>query len=386
MDTTKFGNTSPGSLCRINTEWGPDFAFTPNHLPPEKGSFPDRLWPLLAEARHHVGMLEGLGRTLPNPGILLRPLEDREAIQSSRLEGTYASPRELLLFELDPRESKSGRDPSNDHREVFNYRLALNHGTSSPLPISQRLMKELHALLMSGVRGRDKSPGEFRKIHVGIGYGGRFIPPPPENLAECLDSLEKYCHVQQSSFDPLVDSFFVHYQFETVHPFIDGNGRVGRLLLAIMLQQRCALTKPWLYMSEYFEQSREEYMQRLFDVSARNDWAGWINFCLIGTLKQAKETIHRCERLLAIREGFAAKLANCKGSLRLKRIIDDVFHSPFVRVKDLPKRLGITYPTAKQDVQRLVDAGILKELQNIKPRTYFAPEVFSVAYEKLDNP
>jgi len=369
-------------LHPIATDWGSDFAFTPHPLPPD-WDFPERLWPLLSDAKHQIGKLEGIGRTLPNPAILLRPLEDREAIQSSRLEGTYASPKELLLFELDPREPKSQGDRSNDFQEVFNYRRALTHATNSPLPVSLRLIRDVHGILMSGVRGREKAPGEFRRIPVGIGSGGRFIPPPASHLQDCLAGLESYCHVRTSRFDALVDCFLVHYQLETIHPFIDGNGRVGRLILAIMLQQRCELTKPWLYMSEFFEAYRDEYMQRLFDVSAKGDWTGWIEFCLRGTLRQAKETIHRCERLLKIREDLMAKLAQTGGSIRLKQIVDDIFHSPFVRVADLPKRLSCTYPTAQADVDRLVSAGILKALPNVRPKTYYSPEVFSVAYEKL---
>lgn len=383
MDRSKFSDSAPGVLSPITTQWGADYSFTPDALPPANWRFPEHLWPLVADAKHQIGKIEGLGRNVPNAEILLRPLEDREAIQSSRLEGTYATPRELLLFELDPREPTSQADKRNDFQEVFNYRRALLHANASNLPVSLRLIKETHAILMSGARGRDKSPGEFRKIPVGIGSGGRFIPPPHQQVETCLGELENYCHLANSPFDPLVDCFLVHYQFETIHPFIDGNGRVGRLLLAIMLQQKNELSKPWLYMSEYFEEFRDEYMQRLFDVSAKGDWSGWIEFCLRGTIIQAKQTIHRCERLLQIREKFMQKLAETKGSIRLKQIVDDVFHFPFVRVHDLPAKLKCTYPTAKSDVLKLVAAGILKELKEISPITYYCPEVFGVGYEKL---
>lgn len=383
MDITRFCPNPPGKLVPLVTEWGPDHAFVPNDLPPF-WEFPEHLWPLLSDAKQQVGILEGLGRTIPNPAILLRPLEDREAIQSSRLEGTYASPKELLLFELSPREPKSGTDPTNDHREVYNYRLALLHATQSPLPISLRLIRDVHGILMKGVRGRDKSPGEFRKIPVGIGSGGRFIPPPPDCLSDVLGKMETYCHAP-SAYDNLVNCFLVHYQFETIHPFIDGNGRVGRLLLALMLQKQCELTKPWLYLSEYFEAYRDEYVQRLFDVSAKGDWSGWVEFCLRGTLRQAKETIARCEQLLKIRDEFMAKLSGAGGSLRLKDIVDGIFHSPFVRVKDLPSSLGCTYPTAQADVDKLVGLDILRALTGVKPKTYYSPAVFNVAYEKLSG-
>ncbi len=385
MDKSKFGPKSPGRLVRVATEWGQDHAFCPTPLPPAL-DFPAKLWPLLGEAKKHIGILEGLGRNIPNPAILLRPLADREAIQSSRLEGTYASPKELLLFELDPKETKEVSERSNDHREVYNYRLALNHGTASPLPVSLRLIRELHSKLLSGVRGRDKSPGEFRKIQVGIGHGGRFIPPPPENLSENLSDLERYCHTEASRFDPLVDCFLIHYQFETIHPFIDGNGRVGRLLLAMMLQQKCQLSKPWLYMSEFFEANKDDYVKTLFGVSADGNWESWLELCLLGTIQQAKDTVSRCERLLKIRDEFMSRLSKGgRGSIRLAKIVDDIFHSPFVRVKDLPERLGCTYPTASSDVKRLVAAKILHPLPNTYPKTLYAPEVYNVAYEKLSD-
>ena len=181
----------------------------------------------------------------------------------------------------------------------------------------------------------------------------------------------------------MVGCFLIHYQFETIHPFSDGNGRVGRLLLAIMLKELCGLSKPWLYMSEYYEKNREEYIEKLFNVSALGDWEGWVAFCLKGVEIQAKDTIRRCERLQRIKNNFMARLSEVGGSIRLNRIVEDIFYSPFVRIADLPKKLEITYPTAKADVERLVQAGILKKLANITPTTYYAPEVFNVAYEEM---
>jgi Fic family protein len=351
----------------------------PHALPPA-WQFPDSLWPLLAEAKQQVGILEGIGRTLPNPAILLRPLADRESINSSRLEGTYVTSKELLLFEFDPPDAKSLSDPANDQREVFNYRKALDHGTNSTLPLSLRLLRELHQILLVNVRGRDRSPGEFRKVQVAIGESERFIPAPPERVMDCLDLLERYFHTS-SPYDPLVDCFLIHYQFETIHPFVDGNGRVGRLLLAIMLQQRCDLSKPWLYMSEYFERNRDEYVRRLFDVSTLADWEGWIEFCLRGTVEQAKDAIHRCERLRKVREGLLQKLQDVGGSVRLGGIVERMFNSPFVRVTDIQKQFGVTYPTAKADVERLVNARILAPVPFARQKTFYAPEVFNIAYE-----
>ncbi|MBC8354679.1 MAG: Fic family protein [Planctomycetes bacterium] len=381
MKVEQFAEARPGRIIPI---MGDEHAFVPDQLPPD-WEFPNGLWPLLAEAKHQIGILEGLGRNLPNPGILLRPLEDREAIRSSSLEGTYATPKELLLFELAPRESLSEGDPANDQREVFNYRLAFHHGTQSSLPLSLRLLKEMHEILLRGVRGKDRAPGEFRKIQVAIGSTRRFVPPPPEQVMTCLDALEKYFHQAEPKFDALVECFLVHYQFETIHPFNDGNGRVGRLLLALMLQQRCEMSKPWLYLSEYFDRYRDEYVQHLFHVSTHANWSAWVEFCLNATITQAKETIERCERMLAIREDFSARLVKVGGNVRLNQIVESIFHSPFVQVADLAKKLSVTYPTAKSDLERLASAGILQELPGAQPRTYYAPEVFNIAYESLTD-
>ncbi len=381
MDPTLFSSESPGKIVRIT---GGEYAFVPNGLPPD-WNFPVELWPLLSEAKQQIGILEGLGRLLPNPAILLRPLEDREAIRSSSLEGTYATPRELLLFELSPKEAESENDPVNDHREVFNYRIALQHGIGSSLPLSLRLLRDMHELLLRNVRGKDQNPGNFRLIQVAIGSSHRFVPPPPESVMDCLDLMEKYLYNEHSHYDPLVDCFLVHYQFEAIHPFNDGNGRIGRLLLALMMQKRCNMSKPWLYLSEYFDRYRDDYVHNLFRISTQADWTSWIEFCLQATVSQAKATIERCEKLIAIREDFSKRLVEVGGNIRLNQIVEQIFYSPFVRIADLPARLEITYPTAKADIERLSQARILQELPNISPKTFYAPEVFQIAYDELDS-
>jgi Fic family protein len=386
MDAGLFTERSPGFVVPLTRDPGTGnaHAFVPNDLPPTWEFSSSRLWPLLTEAKQQLGILEGIGRTLPNPGILLRPLEDREAIKSSRLEGTYVTATELLVFELQPKESKSEDDPSNQRREVSNYRKALQQASNTKLPLSLRLIRELHKTLMDGVRGQDRTPGEFRRTQVAIGTNHRFVPPPPDRLMECLGSLEKYFHKSKSKYDPLIDCLLVHYQFETIHPFTDGNGRVGRLLLALMLKEFCVLSKPWLYLSEYYEAHREEYVQRLFNVSSSGDWEGWLEFCLTGVVSQAKDTIQRCDRLQEIKATFLKKLVETGGSVRLNKIVEEIFYSPFVQVATLKDILGVSYPTAKADVERLITVGILRELNEISPKTYYSPDVFRVAYEKMD--
>jgi len=354
---------------------------------PATWKFPVKLWPLLAEVKSKVSLLEGIGRNLPNPGILLRPLHDREALQSTRLEGTYITAKEFLLLELETPDSPDGHERIDDWREVHNYRQALQHGTSTTLPLSLRLIRELHEILMRGVRRGDPTPGRFRTHQVAIGSKAnpRFIPPPPQAIDECLDSFEKYIH-QSTDPDPLVHCFLCHYQFETIHPFHDGNGRVGRLLLGLMIQQLCGLTKPWLYLSDVLERQREEYCEAMFNVSARGDWAGWVELCLRATMTQANETIARYERLQAIRDDYLAKLAQTHGSTRLHAIVDSLFTSPFIRIADLGRRLSVTYPTAKADCEKLIAAGILQSLPNLTPATLVARDVFNVAYENIGDP
>ncbi len=384
MDPKAFCDNPPGTLQPIEWDGRRDHAFVPAPLPPN-WTLQDSLWPLLCDAFHLVGELKGLTHDLPNPAILLRPIENREAIESSRLEGTYSSPRELLLYELDPEDPLSEDDGANTQLEVFNYRRALYQASQSGLPISLRLIRLLHEILLKGVRGRDRAPGQFRRGPVAIGTGWRFVPPPHTELDNCLHALESYVHTAQPAHHPLVDCFLVHYQFETIHPFLDGNGRVGRLLLALMLQDRCRLNKPWLYLSEYFNKHRDEYIARLFAVSTLADWNGWVAFCLQGTLAHARDTISRCDQLLAERNKFLQVIQQAGGTVRLISIVEQLFRSPFVRIADLARTLNVTYPTAAADVQRLVEAGILEELPQANPKTYFARTIFDIAYQDLQT-
>ncbi len=379
MDIKQFSDARPGRLVPISTDMGPDHAFVPDPLPP-KWEFPASLWPLLAEVKAEVALLEGIGRGLPNPGLLLKPLSGIESVQSSALEGTYATQRELLLFELHPQSAASGDEQINSHREVANYRQALQYGTSSEQSLSLRLLREMHEMLMRGILGKEKTPEQFREQQVGIGLDGRFIPPPL-SLHDCLDPLGEYLRNPSTNYDPLVDCYLVHYQFETIHPFNDGNGRIGRLLLAIMLQKRCKLSKPWLYMSNYFNQHREEYVQHLFNISAKGDWTAWIQFCLRGTLEQARDTIARCERLKQIKADYLHRLQESGGAARLIQIVESVFDKSYLTISHIKEELGVSDPTARSDADRLVEIGILAELPDIWPKTYYSPEVFRVAYE-----
>jgi Fic family protein len=267
MDASSFEAAAPGELVELG--YG-EFAFVPEPLPP-MWQWPAALWPLLVRAKEQLARLDGMTKNLPDPGIFVRPLQQREAMRSSSLEGTYASPRELLLFDLKPDASTAERPEANAWREVYNYNKALRHGAAT---VAERgllfsLIPELHKILLTGVRGRDRTPGQFRNDQVFIGVNHRFAPPPVTHLRICLDQLRAYLSAPTGEHDPLIRCFLVHYQFETIHPFSDGNGRVGRLLLSLMIQAWCEASGPWLYLSAFFDQHKDEYIDSLFAVSAR---------------------------------------------------------------------------------------------------------------------
>ncbi len=315
----------------------------------------------------------------------MTPLKRREAITSSRIEGTYATAQELMLFEMSQPEPKSSHDPVNSWREVLNYSTALTKGTQllNELPFCGRLIKELHCTLMTGVRGQQSTPGAWRDHQVAIGSDRRFVPPPVPQMIEAMNDLEKYVN-EPSEFDPLVRAFLVHYQFEAIHPFADGNGRIGRVLLSLMISKDCELSAPWLYLSAFFERYKDEYISNLFSISANGNWTKWIDFCLTGTIQQANDAIRRCEKLGKLKDNMFQRMRqNC--SPRTERIIHDLFKEPLVTVAHLAKKLEVSYPTALADVNRLVKAGILTPLDTPRrPRAYGAMEISEIAYSEID--
>jgi Fic family protein len=237
MDREKFVASKTGTLVPVSTGT-PDWAFIPSPLPRKYHVSLD-LWPKLAAAKEELARLDGIGRALPDPQLLLRPLQGREALRSSSLEGTYASAEELLLFELDPIEPAAQSDRANDWREVSNYAAAVRLGTRllDELPLSLRLIRDMHRELLTGVRGRDRDPGEFRRTQVHLGSDRRYVPPPVNQLPDCLDDFERFLNDERAeAIDPLIRTYLAHYQFEAIHPFIVGNGRVGRALLSLRVQ------------------------------------------------------------------------------------------------------------------------------------------------------
>jgi len=376
MNPTSFVSPAAG---RLVTTAGGAAAFVPSPLPPEL----DLSWQLLggvARAERAVGHLRGVGRILPNPHLLIQPFARREAVLSSRIEGTQASLGDLLLFEIG-----TSAPEQHDVREVANYVAALEYGLQriEQLPLSLRLIRELHSKLLHGVRGESQAPGEFRGVQNWIGKPGTkiadatYVPPPVPEMHGALDAFEKFLHAE-SHLPALVRFALVHYQFEAIHPFLDGNGRVGRLLITLLFHTEKLLDHPLLYLSAFFEKRRDEYYERLLDVSSRGAWGGWIEFFLQAVHDQAEDTVQRAGSLLELREAYRSRVTEGRHSALLLGIIDRLFQSPAVTITGLARDVGASYPAAKQNVEKLVAAGILEPLSDTRNKVYMAREILAL--------
>lgn len=358
MNPADFKVHSPGRLVPIPA--GAQ-AFIPSALP-NAVPMDDGTIHSLAEASQAIGLLQGLVQSLPSPQILVRPFVRREAELSSRIEGTYANQEELVLFELDRQTAEN----KPDVREVWNYVSAFEYGLKrlKELPVCLRLIRELHQKLMHGVRGSDRRPGEFRNIQNYIGRAGepitraRYVPPPPEELGACLDSFERTLHADTKQ-PFLVRLALIHYQFEAIHPFEDGNGRIGRLLLPLLLIEHGVLSHPLLQLSAYFEQHRKEYYDHLLRISQTGDWQPWIQYFLAAVREESEEAVKRTRAIQDMRNRYREKMEAAGASAQALRVIDDLFVTPAVTISGVAKRLKSSYPTAELLVRKLVKAGIL---------------------------
>jgi Fic family protein len=370
--------TAPEAGKVVRTSRG-YFAFVPTPLPPAVRY--DRALVLgLSRADSALSELSGLGRLMPNPHLLIAPYIRKEAVLSSRIEGTSTDLSELLRDEAGAVVPAS--DPA-DVREVRNYVTALEYGVKrlKSLPLSLRLVRELHEHLMRGIRGNRATPGEFRRSQNWIGSSGStpetatYVPPPVEEMTECLNSWERFLH-ERDKFPDLVACVLMHEQFEAIHPFLDGNGRVGRLLITLFLIERKRLSQPLLYLSAYIERNRDQYYALLQEVRTRGDWNSWILYFLRGVADISKEAIERAGRLMDLRERLRRKLASHGNAVRL---LDELFKNPFVTVARAEKLLAVSNPTARQAVKRLQDAGILQETTGREwGRLYLAKPILKV--------
>jgi len=378
VEPSEFTQDKFGSLVK-----GPHgyWAYTPHPLPPDIEITP-RLLRELSDADHALGELAGVARTLPNPHLLIGPFVRREAVLSSRIEGTQASFSDLFFFEAASWKEKEVPDV----REVSNYVKALEYGLDrlKDLPVNLRLIKEIHAKLMEGVRGQNQTPGEFRRSQNWIGPPGcklmdaTYVPPPPAEMLEALDSFEKYLHAK-SDLPPLVRLCFIHYQFESIHPFLDGNGRIGRLLVTLLLCVDGLLPQPLLYLSAFFERHRDEYYRRLLEISLHGNWMEWIGFFLRGITSQARDAIRRSDLLLSLWKRYRIELQAARASALLLQLVDELFNYPAITNSIAAEKLGVTPRSAQLNIDKLQKANILKEATGrARNRVYIAREIISI--------
>lgn len=340
----------------------------------------------IGNAQIALGRYDGMLKSIVNPTLLLSPLISQEAVLSSQIEGTQASLADVLGFDADP--VGEPEDPKNDDiKEVINYRSAIAYATKKleTHPISLNVIKELHAILLNSVRGRSKSPGEFRTIQNYIGSPGAkmeeatFIPPGPEIIMPCLDNWEKYVHFNEKDY--IVQLAIVKAQFEIIHPFLDGNGRIGRLLIPLFLYAKGILSSPMFYLSSYFETNRQEYYDKLQAVSEKKDWDGWISFFLQAIIEQAEINISKTGEILSLYEKMKIQIPELTSSQFAISAVDALFGAPLLTTKSFIRKSEIHQSSAKRIVNILRDNNIIIEIREAKGRTpalYVFKELFEI--------
>lgn len=343
-------------------------AFLPNPLPPQPPiHFDDELQHLLSQADRALGRLDGSIQTLPNPGLFVFMYVRKEAVLSSQIEGTQSSINDILKLEAQV------FDPERPHdvNEVLNYVTAMDHGLKrlEELPLSLRLISEIHERLLKNVRGQHNSPGEWRRTQNWIGPSGcllseaTFVPPAPSDLMTSLGQLENFLH-EANNIPALIRTGLAHAQFETIHPFLDGNGRVGRLLITFLLCQNNILTKPVLYISHYFKKHRAEYYDKLQAIRDKGEWEAWLKFFLTGVAEVSHEATDTARKIVALRESHRHEIVKSFGRAAGNGlvILEGLFERPMMNVNDMSKKLGITFAAANTLAQRFIDAKILFEI------------------------
>ena len=376
MDAALFKSSSSGKVVRAT---GGYWTFVPSPLPPDL-EWNTALVSQISKADLAVGTLSGLGETLPNPHLLIYPFIRREAVLSSRIEGTQSSLSDLLLFEATQIEKQK------DVKEVQNYVRAVEYGLKrlNDLPLSLRFIRELHEILMDGVRGEHATPGEFRQSQNWIGDSGAtlneatFVPPSVPEMQGCLDQLEKFLH-SDTKLPPIVQAAMIHYQFETIHPFLDGNGRIGRLLVTLFLCQKNVLTKPLLYLSAFFERYRQEYYKLLLKVSQIGAWKEWIGFFLKAVTEQSEDAVSRSRHLLELLRNYSQIAREKRLTPTAIRLVELIFMKPVLNAKTAQEFLNVSYPSAQNAISSLEEAGILIEVTGRRrAKAYSANDILKV--------
>ena len=347
-------------------------AFIPNPLPPDPPiKYDGELRNLLSQADRALARLDGITTILPNPELFVGMYVKKEALLSSQIEGTQASLEGVLKFEANLTPSED----INEIKEVVNYIKALNYGMKrlEELPISNRLIKEIHRILITGTRGIDKTPGEFRRSQNWIGPAGAnlneatFVPPPPDIVPELMSNLEKFIH-RKDDIPPLIKIAFIHAQFETIHPFLDGNGRIGRLLITFYLYWEGILTRPLLYLSFYLKKHRNEYYDWLMKVRLKGEWEMWLKFFLNGVIEVSREASETAKRIIDLKEKLIKKLIEKRiASGYAVGLIDMLFSMPIITSRDVQSKLNVgSKDTVNKLIKKFIDIQILKEISGKK--------------------
>lgn len=379
MDVSLFQDTNSGTL--VPTIEG-KHAFVPNPLPPQVDL--SNIIVEFGEASAALGGLSEIGRTIANPYMIIRPLQRNEALRSSAMEGTFSTADDLALVE-----ALSETSSSDSAREVHNYIRAIDFAIEKidSLPISHRVIRGMHKVLLeqsTKVRGSNKRPGEY-KIHQNwIGApkikNARFIPPPPNESLQCMDDLEAFINTERPTIPPLIATGLSHYQFETIHPFGDGNGRVGRMLITLQLLSQGLLNSPLLYVSPHIEINKDEYIDSMFAVSSEGDWERWLRFFLRTIKVSCEETTKTIGRLNKLQERYRGLLQEKSRSISALLIADHLFESPVVSISEAAKVCGTSYQSAKKNVDQLVRLGILQQVMGFEnPKLYWAKEVIDIS-------
>ena len=390
MKRDDFAEKFPGTLNGIANG---HVAFVPDSLPPAiRGS--RELFAANDSATLALGELRAIVPSLPNPSLLTRPFLRREAILSNRIEGTFVELAELCEYESAEatgekhpgRKKPSQRQSFGRQIEVFNYVHALEFGLTmlDSLPICCRLLRNVHAQLLAGVRGQYDAPGQFRQQQNFIGptndiAQARFVPPPVEQMNEGMKNFEIYIDNPTADLPALAQIAIIHYQFEAIHPFADGNGRLGRLLISLLLSAWKLLPEPLLYLSAYFSRNRDQYVSLLWEVSRRGAWNEWIMFFLKGVRQEAVDAVNRARKLLDLREQYREQLQTQRGAAALFLLVDSLFVGPWITVPKAVDVLDMSYNGAKKNIERLLRADILDEIQTShRTKWYFASEIMSI--------
>lgn len=398
MDPKQFTAKASGRVIQVGHGEAAYWAFVPNPLPPMM-DFDLELAKALEDANLALGELAGLGRNIPNPNLLINPFIRKEAELSSKIEGTQTEIEQLYVFEATGQLEIPGlgKKIPEDVREVANYVKAMKFGLNrlAEFPLSKRFLRELHQKLLENVRGGGitKTPGEFRDSPNWIGSpnatpsNATYVPPPVEEMEKALDKFEMYLNRKTDQYPLLVRLALIHYQFEAIHPFLDGNGRIGRLLISLLLVHWNLLPQPLLYLSAYFEKTRQDYYEHLMSVSTRGAWKEWLLYFLKGIFLQSKDAIRRAKALLDLQVYWRERCRQQYQSNLILDIVDLFFLSPLWTVSEVAKYLNKTYMGIKINIQKLVEENFLEEITGKSyGRLFLSPKILQIITQEPLNP